>query len=101
RMLTGPRATNLYIYAGRHLDNTHVDGYFENVRSLLPVKGGIVPYIFMNNSTGVYGVMLEGSRQGYWQSSTSRISVPDDYGINPNLFRPFDAHKPFEADIKT
>ncbi|KAF9950801.1 hypothetical protein BGZ65_006372 [Modicella reniformis] len=84
RTLPGSPRTNLYIYAGMSFKATYVDGYFENVRSLLPVIGSAVPYIFMHNSTGIYGVMLEGSRQGYWQSSSSRISIPDAYGINPN-----------------
>ncbi|KAF9978217.1 hypothetical protein BGZ65_007088 [Modicella reniformis] len=74
---SGHHETNLYIYAGGQLEGTHVDGYFENVRSILPVNSATVPYIFMHNCTGIYGVMLAGSERGGWQSNPTGISIPD------------------------
>lgn len=61
-----------------------MSGDFRAMRSLVPVNGATFPYIFMYNSTGVYGVMLGGADPGEWQGSSTRISIPDSYGINTN-----------------
>ncbi|KAF9356164.1 hypothetical protein BGX34_010077 [Mortierella sp. NVP85] len=69
---------------GTDIKTDEVSGSFRAVRSLVPVNGAIFPYIFTHNSTGVYGVMLGGKDPGQWQSSSTRISIPDSYGINTN-----------------
>lgn len=80
----GVISTNVGIYNEAKFTRQIVDGYFNDVRSILPVSGAAVPYLFMHNSSGVYGVNLDGAKMGQWQSSSTRISISDSYGINEN-----------------
>ncbi|KAI8355294.1 hypothetical protein B0O80DRAFT_40447 [Mortierella sp. GBAus27b] len=36
----------------------------------------------MHNTTGVYGVNLQGVKVGTWQGNLNKISIPDSYGLN-------------------
>ncbi|KAK3807589.1 MAG: hypothetical protein J3Q66DRAFT_355798 [Benniella sp.] len=85
REKVGYSSTFFGVYdGGTGIRNEEVSGDLQNMRSLVPVNGAVFPYIFMHNATGVYGVMLDGTDPGQWQSSSTRISIPDSYGINTN-----------------
>ncbi|KAF9904404.1 hypothetical protein BX616_001316, partial [Lobosporangium transversale] len=57
-------------------------GLFDNVRTILLVQGSASPFLFMYNSSGIYGIALEVSTESKWASSSTRINIPDQYGLD-------------------